>query len=152
MRERHRRGGAAGALLVLVLLVFGCSKMAEEPVISCWVNEDCPTDSYCEGAAAAASPLCVPAQTGACRAVADSMLGAACASHEDCASTRLYCSATFHDCEVDQCLFFQAAVVCNAGDCPDGGTDGGVIECRPGCRAGTSNIDGCRFCFCPTCP
>jgi hypothetical protein len=151
------------AVLFALLAGAGCSKMAPEPTIPCWVNEDCPSDWYCEGAAVAASPRCVVAATGHCLAIADSMLGKACVDNSDCASSRLYCSVTFNDCEVNHCPLPEIDVVCNFGDCPDGGAgsdagarDGGrdaeVIECRPDCRAGTSNLDGCRFCFCPSCP
>ena len=113
------------------------------------VNEDCPADWYCEGVARSAGVRCVEAQAGTCRPIDYSIVGTTCAENSDCKVAIFYCSAGVKECALNSGTSTgNDPVVCNHGECPDAG--GEIVECAPGCHAGTRNAF-CRSCFCDSC-
>ena len=145
----------AGLVTAVVAIAAHAGCGATTPAASpCLVNEDCPADWYCEGAATPDGFKCVRAQVGTCRPIDFSIAGMACTDDQSCKAPIYYCSTIFHECAFYYCLGTGGGpVVCNHGQCPDAGIagDGAIVECAPGCRAGTRN-DFCRSCFCESCP
>jgi hypothetical protein len=99
------------------------------------------------------SVSCVRAPVGTCRPIDFSISGMACTDDRDCKVAIFYCSAILHECAINVCLSFgNDRVVCSHGQCPDAGiaASGEIVECAPGCRAGT-RPGFCRSCFCDSC-
>jgi len=145
----------AGPVTTIVAIVFHAGCGSTTPAASpCVVNEDCPADWYCEGAATSESVSCELASPGTCRPIDFSIPGMACTDDRDCKVAIFYCSASTDECAINVCLSFgNDRVVCNHGQCPDAGiaASGEIVECAPGCRAGT-RPGFCRSCFCDSCP
>jgi hypothetical protein len=139
-------------LVVAIAAHAGCESTTPAAG-TCLVDEDCPADSYCEGNATSNGKSCVLAQVGTCRTIDYSIVGMACLDAQDCKAPIFYCSAVLNECALNVCLSTgNDRVVCNHGQCPDAGAAAGgvVVECAPGCHAGTRN-DICRSCFCESC-
>jgi hypothetical protein len=127
----------------------GCGSKAPAAT-ACMVDQDCPPDWSCEGSSTSGDAHCVAAPVGTCRPIDYSMVGMACAEDRDCKAANFYCSASLHECAINTCLSTgNDPIVCDQAQCPDA-TSGAIVECAPGCRAGTRNAI-CRSCFCESC-
>jgi hypothetical protein len=139
------------ALLLLTALLGGC-KSDPPAARMCLVDEDClDTTQYCEGVLAHGTTACTQAAWGTCRPMDVSTLGAVCTGDEQCKFAESACLNGV--CAVNACLSTGGLVVCDHGQCPapsDAGASITIIECAPGCHAG-SRLHTCRACLCETC-
>ena len=109
-----RRAGLVTAI-VAIAAHAGCGSTTPA-AIQCLVNQDCPDDWYCEGAATSNSVRCVLAPGGTCRPIDFSIPGMACTDNRDCKVAIFYCSASTHTCAFNTCLSFgDGPVICNHG-------------------------------------
>ena len=134
--------------MLLVAVLGGCGSDAAH---KCLVDEDCPANQYCDGALAHGTTLCTQAAPGTCRPMDTSTVGAACTSDLECKFAESACLNGV--CAINACLSTGGLVVCDHGQCPapsDAGPSTTIIECAPGCHAG-SRLHTCRACFCDSC-
>jgi hypothetical protein len=143
-------GWGLPGLVSAAALVASCERPPAS--IPCEVDQDCPNYPYqsCVGPGTTTAPFCYQAPPGVCQVIDLSGLGASCTTDADCKTFASYCS--FGSCALNSCLTFdELVVICEAGDCPNVGSDVAVVVCPPGCRAG-NRFETCRSCFCPSCP
>jgi hypothetical protein len=146
---------AARVMAVVALAAQGGCGSSGPAASACLVDEDCPPDWYCDGPASGALS-CVAAPGGTCRPIDFSIWGTACTDDSDCKAAIYYCSAGLHECALNACqVLGTRPSVCNYGQCPDAGStdaagSGEIVECAPGCHAGT-RAAFCRSCFCDSC-
>jgi len=146
---RAQRGVLAVAAVAAGIAACGSHAPAAP---RCLVNEDCPADQYCEGETTPGANWCVIAPGGVCRPIDFSIFGRSCTEDKDCGLSIAYCGAATHECSLNICRSFgDGPYICEQGMCSDSPDAGPVVQCAPGCRAGTRYAI-CRTCFCESCP